>query len=189
VVAITGASGALLAQRLIEALQRRERPPVVVYSPAGATVWQAEVGTPLKTWLSHTGCRTFSYNDIAAPIASGTFPTGGMAIVPCSMNTVAAVAHGLSSNLVERAADVTLKEARPFVVVPREVPLSTLHLENLHKLAQLGVRVIPPFPHFYAKPVTVDEVIDHIVGRVLVALGVDAALPVEQQYRPEQREG
>jgi 4-hydroxy-3-polyprenylbenzoate decarboxylase len=187
VVGITGASGATLAQRVIQRLLDRGREPLVVASAAGATVWQQELGSPLKTWLASAGARSYVIADIAAPIASGTFPTAGMAIVPCSMNTLAAVAHGLAGNLLQRAADVTLKEARPLVAVPRETPLSVLHLENLLKLARLGARIVPPMPHFYAKPVTVDEVVEHIAGRVLVALGVDEALPADQQYRPEQR--
>ncbi|MEK7214901.1 MAG: UbiX family flavin prenyltransferase, partial [Chloroflexota bacterium] len=93
-----------------------------------------------------------------------------------------AIAHGLSSNLLERAADVTIKESRPLVVVPRETPLSVIHLRNLLTLAKLGVKVVPPMPHFYARPERVDEVIEHVVGRILVALGVDAALPPELQY-------
>ncbi|MSQ09714.1 MAG: UbiX family flavin prenyltransferase [Dehalococcoidia bacterium] len=182
VVGISGASGAALAQRLLELLRERGRDAVVVSTAAGAVVWQQEQGCPLKGWLAENGWLSYAIADIAAPIASGTFPTAGMVIVPCSMNTAAAVAHGLSGNLLERAADVTLKEARTLVVVPREAPLSQLHLENLLKLAQLGVRVIPPMPHFYAHPTTVAEVVDHIAGRVLVALGVDGALPPDQQY-------
>lgn len=188
IVGITGASGAVLALRTVEALQARQREALVVCSAAGAVVWQAEVGSTVKAWLAAHHVRSFGINDIAAPIASGTFPTGGMAIVPCSMNTAAGVAHGIAGNLLGRAADVTLKEGRPLVVVPREVPFGTLHLENLLKLSQLGARIIPPLPHFYAKPTTVDEVVDHIVGRILVALGVDDALPSEQQYNPEVRQ-
>jgi len=187
VVGISGASGAAVAQRVLELLRADGRTAVVVSTAAGALVWQQELGFPLKAWLSEQGWPSHPIADVAAPIASGTFPTAGMVIVPCSMNTVAAVAHGLSGNLLERAADVTLKEGRRLVVVPREVPLSQIHLENLLKLAQVGVRVVPPMPHFYAHPTTVAEVVDHIAGRVLVALGVASALPEEQQYHPEMR--
>lgn len=184
VVGVTGASGAVLAQRCIQALLDRGREVVVVCTSAGAVVWQQELGAPFKHWMQKTGCKSFSINDVAAPIASGTFPTGGMAVVPCSMNTLAAIAHGLSGNLLERAADVTLKERRRLVVVPRETPLSPVHLRNLLAVAELGVTVLPPMPHFYARPERVDQVVDHIVGRVLVAVGVDASLPPEQQYSP-----
>lgn len=185
VIGITGASGAVLAQRCVEALAARQREAIVVCTAAGALVWQHELGVPFKKWAETAPCRTNNIHDIAASIASGTYPTGGMAIVPCSMNALAAVAHGLSSNLLERAADVTIKESRPLVVVPRETPLSAIHLRNLLTLAELGVKVVPPMPHFYARPDRVDEVVDHIVGRVLVALGVDEALPESLQYRDE----
>lgn len=182
VVGITGASGAVLARRLVEALAAREREGIVVCTQAGAVVWQQELGMPFKEWLRDAPCRSFSVNDVAAPIASGTFPTAGMAVVPCSMNTLAAIAHGLSSNLLERAADVTLKEARPLVLVPRESPLSAIHLANLLTLAKLGVKIVPPMPPFYARPERVEEVVEHVVARILVALGVDAMLPPSQQY-------
>lgn len=182
VVGISGASGAALARRCVEQLAARGREALVVCTPAGALVWQHELGEPFKRWVGTAPCRHFPINDIAAPIASGTYPTGGMVVVPCSMDTLAAIAHGLSSNLLERAADVTIKESRPLVVVPRETPLSVIHLRNLLTLAKLGVKVVPPMPHFYARPERVDEVIEHVVGRILVALGVDAALPLELQY-------
>lgn len=187
VVGLSGASGAAVARRVLDLLRAAGREAVVVSTAAGALVWQQELGFPLRPWLAEQAWPSYPIADVAAPIASGTFPTAGMVVVPCSMNTVAALSHGLSGNLLERAADVTLKEARPLVVVPREVPLSQLHLENLLKLARLGVRVVPPMPHFYAHPTTVAEVVDHIAGRVLVALGVTPALPEEQQYRPELR--
>jgi 4-hydroxy-3-polyprenylbenzoate decarboxylase len=182
VVGITGASGAVLAKRCVEALAARGREVVVVCTPAGALVWQHELGEPFKRWVASAPCRHYAATDIAAPIASGTFPTAGMVVVPCSMDTLAAMAHGLSGNLLERAADVTLKEARPLVVVPRELPLSVIHLRNLLTLAELGVQVLPPMPHFYARPERVDEVVEHVVGRILVALKVDAALPEALQY-------
>ena len=182
VVGVTGASGAVLAQRCVQALLERGREPVVICSAAGAVVWQQELGCSFKAWLRETACRSYAITDVAAPIASGTYPTGGMVIVPCSMNTLAAIAHGLSGNLLERAADVTVKERRRLVLVPRETPLSPVHLRNLLTVAELGVTVLPPMPHFYARPERVDEVVDHIVNRALVAVGVDAALPPEQQY-------
>jgi 4-hydroxy-3-polyprenylbenzoate decarboxylase len=182
IVGVTGASGSILAQHCVQALVERGRQPILVCTQAGALVWQQELGEPYKHWLRDTACQSYSINDIAAPIASGTFPTGGMVIVPCSMNTLAAIAHGLSANLLERAADVTLKERRRLVLVPRETPLSPIHLRNMLGLAELGVTILPPMPHFYARPERIDEVVDHIVSRVLVAVGVDEAMPPEQQY-------
>ncbi|MBI2885837.1 MAG: UbiX family flavin prenyltransferase [Chloroflexi bacterium] len=182
IVGITGASGAVLAQRCVEALAARGRAALVVCTQAGAVVWQQELGQPFKEWARSAPCRVLPVSDIAAPIASGTYPTGGMIVAPCSMDALAAMAHGLSSNLLERAADVTLKEGRPLVLVPRETPVSVIHLTNLLTLAKLGVRIVLPVPHFYARPQRVDEVVEHIVGRMLVAVGVDEALPPAQQY-------
>lgn len=184
VVGITGASGAVLALRCIQALLDRGREVMAVCTAAGAVVWQQELDSTFKHWVQKTPCKTFSIGDIAAPIASGTFPTGGMVVVPCSMNTLAAIAHGLSGNLLERAVDVTLKERRRLVLVPRETPLSPIHLRNMLTVADLGVTVIPPVPHFYARPQRVDEVVDHIVSRVLVAVGVEETMPPDQQYAP-----
>ena len=138
VVGISGASGAVLARRCVEQLAARGREALVVCTAAGALVWQHELGAPFKRWVETVPCRHFPINDIAAPIASGTYPTGGMVVVPCSMDTLAAMAHGLSSNLLERAADVMLKERRPLVLVPREAPLSLIHLENMTRLTQIG---------------------------------------------------
>ena len=182
VVGVSGASGAILAQQCVRELAARGREVILVCTQAGAVVWQQELGVPFKKWLQSAPCRSYSINDIGAPIASGTYPTGGMIVVPCSMDTLAAIAHGFAANLLERAADVTLKEARPLVLVPRETPLSVIHLTNLLTLAKVGVKIVPPMPHFYARPERVQEVVDHIVGRVLVALGVDEALPQEQRY-------
>lgn len=185
VVGITGASGAILAQRCIEELATRGREAIVVCTAAGAMVWQQELGTSLKQWLQGHSARSFPINHVGAPIASGTYPTGGMVIIPCSMNSLAAVAHGLSSNLLERAADVTIKEGRPLVIVPRETPLSVIHLRNMLTVAELGVRVVPPMPPFYAQPQRIEEIVDHTVARALVALGIDDRLPLQYQYGAE----
>ena len=110
-----------------------------------------------------------------APPSSGTALTGGVILCPCSMGTLARVAAGFSSNLVERAADVALKEGRPLVVVPRETPLSALHLLNLLKLARLGAAILPAMPGFYHRPQTIDDLVDHVVGKILDRLGVEHA--------------
>ena len=118
-----------------------------------------------------------------ASIASGTYPTAGMVVVPCSMNSVASMANGLSGNLLLRAADVCLKEGRKLVLVPRETPLHSIHLENMLTLSRMGAVVLPPETAFYLKPRSVDDIVDFVVGRVLVALGVDEGLPERMQYR------
>jgi 4-hydroxy-3-polyprenylbenzoate decarboxylase len=107
-----------------------------------------------------------------------------MVVVPCSMNSLAAVAHGIADNLLLRTADVCLKERRPLVIVPRETPLHSGHLENMLKVSQLGAVVLPPEPPFYLRPKTIDDVVQYIVNRVVVALGVEDALPDADQYHP-----
>ena len=154
-------------------------------------VWQEEIdesfGDALERWADSGDFTYFAPGDLKAPIASGTFPTSGMAIVPCSMATVAAVAHGMSDNLIRRAADVCLKERRPLVMVPRETPLNAIHLENMASLARLGVTIMPPEPPFYLKPESISDVVDFVVQRTLAALGVTVALPDSMRYEgPKQ---
>ena len=188
VVGITGASGSLLARAAIDGLLEMGVPVVASASSAARMVWREEMdesfGAALERWTDSGGFTHYASGDLAAPIASGTFPVRGMAIVPCSMATAAAVAHGFADNLIRRAADVTLKERRPLVMVPRESPLSALHLENLAAAARLGVTVIPPEPAFYLEQETMGDVAAFVTQRVLLALGVIDALPEEMQYRP-----
>ena len=188
VVGITGASGSLLARAAIDVLLDMGVPVIASASSAARMVWREEMdesfGAALERWTDSGGFTHYASGDLAAPIASGTFPVRGMAIVPCSMATAAAVAHGFADNLIRRAADVTLKERRPLVMVPRESPLSALHLENLAAAARLGVTVIPPEPAFYLEQETMGDVAAFVTQRVLLALGVIDALPEEMQYRP-----
>ena len=188
VVGITGASGSLLARAVIDVLLDMGVPVIASASSAARMVWREEMdesfGAALERWTDSGGFTHYASGDLAAPIASGTFPVRGMAIVPCSMATAAAVAHGFADNLIRRAADVTLKERRPLVMVPRESPLSALHLENLATAARLGAAVIPPEPAFYLEQETMGDVAAFVTQRVLLALGVIDALPEEMQYRP-----
>ena len=186
VIGITGASGAAVARATIDELLAMDVPVVATASPAGRMVWQEELdesfGAALERWAA---LGRFSYHaagDLRAPIASGTYRTLGMAVVPCSMTTLAALAHGLADNLVRRAADVCLKERRPLVLVPRETPLHAIHLENMASLARLGVTVLPPHPAFYLRQDTIDDVIDFVVQRTLLALGVVDELPERHTY-------
>lgn len=116
------------------------------------------------------------FHDFTAPIASGSYPTEGMIIIPCSMGTLGAIASGLSQNLIHRAADCTMKEGRKLILVPRETPLSAIHLENMLKLARLGVRFVPAMPAFYGAQQKVEDLIDFMVGKVLDQLGISHAL-------------
>ena len=187
IVGISGASGAVLAQRTVDALLYRQAPTIVVCSNAGRLVWQDEMdasfNTALSEWQEHPHFTFYPINDLRAPIASGTFPTSGMVVVPCSMNSVASMAHGLAGNLLLRAADVCLKEKRRLVLVPRETPLHSIHLRNMLTLAEMGAVVLPPEPAFYLKPQSIDDVVRFVVGRIMVALGLDDSLPDDLQYQ------
>ena len=186
IIGITGASGSVLARAAIDRLLAMGVPVIATASSAARMVWQEEMdesfGAALERWTDSEGFAYYAAADLRAPIASGTFPTLGMAIVPCSMATVAAIAHGLADNLVRRAADVCLKERRPLVLVPRETPLNAIHLENMASLARLGVTILPPEPPFYLAPKTIDDVVDFVVQRVLAAMGIIGQLPRDMRY-------
>ena len=190
IVGVSGASGVVMACRAIEILGELGVPMHVTYTQACRQVWPDEIGHPLNDdlagWKRRYGARVFNPDDFRAPMSSGSFLTSGMLVIPCSMRTVSAIAQGLSSNLLERAADVVLKEGRPLALVPREAPLSAIHLENMLKLARLGVRIIPPMPQFYLRPQTADEVVDRIVRRCLAVLGIEDALPPEMRWRGDE---
>jgi flavin prenyltransferase len=187
VVGISGASGAALARNTVDELLRREVPTIVVCSNGGRLVWQEELevsfNETLSEWHEHPRFTFYPIGDLRAPIASGTYPTSGMVVVPCSMNSVASIAHGLSGNLLLRAADVCLKEKRRLVLVPRETPLHSIHLENMLTLSRMGATILPPEPAFYLHPQRIDDIVKFVVGRILVALGVEEELPGDLQYQ------
>ncbi|MBI2863047.1 MAG: UbiX family flavin prenyltransferase [Chloroflexi bacterium] len=183
IVGVTGASGSVLAKRSVELLIDAGERPILVCTDAGAEVWKHEMGGAIDAWASSAGVMMVDIRDVGAPVASGTTETKGMVVVPCSMGTAAAIAHGLSVNLLQRAADVTIKEARPLVIVPRESPLSVIHLTNMLTLARAGVRIVLPVPAFYAEPKTVDDVVEHIASRALGALGIATGLENSYRYR------
>lgn len=173
IVAITGASGSCYAVRLLEVLIAAGVEPYVVVSPAGRQVMALELGSgDLKEHLGGAGWREEDVRDLASPLASGSFPTSGMVIIPCSTGTLGAVAHGISTNLIHRAAEVSLKERRPLIVVPRETPLSTITLQSMLTLAQAGAHVVPASPGFYHNPREISDLVDFMVARVLDLLKV-----------------
>jgi flavin prenyltransferase len=190
VLALTGASGAPYGVRLLEVLARAGRTVHLVISPAAVHVLAQEMdrrvalddfqlgdllGTSAQTTM--TGQVVYhDYRDFGAGIASGSFLTAGMVVCPCSMGTVAAIAHGLSQNLIHRAADVHLKERRKLVLVPRETPLHLVHLRNLTSCVEAGAVVLPAMPAFYTRPKGLDDVLNFIVGRVCDQLGVEHQL-------------
>ena len=168
IVAITGASGSCYAVRLLEVLIASELEPYVVVSPAGRQVMAVELGSgDLKDHVGSAGWREEDVRDLASPLASGSFQTSGMVIIPCSTGTLGSVANGISSNLIHRTAEVCLKERRPLIVVPRETPLSQITLQNMLTLAQAGVHVVPASPGFYHNPQKISDLVDFMVGRVL----------------------
>ena len=182
VLAITGASGAVYGVRLLEVLARNRVPVWLVTSSHGLRLLRDECGIEtLDALRAATGddwssIRVFPDGDRGALPASGSQRTGGMVVCPCSMGTVAAIAAGTSRSLVERAADVTLKERRKLVLVPRETPLSLVHLRNLVTVTEAGAVVIPAAPGFYHRPTRIEELVDFIVQRVLDHLAIEISL-------------
>ncbi|MAG37078.1 MAG: hypothetical protein CL878_12650 [Dehalococcoidia bacterium] len=185
---MTGGSGALIAREMITLLLELDYPVIAAATTAGRRVWVEELGTDLSRdvhrWEEQGGLEWHSINDVGAPIASGSVETQGMVVVPASMGTIARIAAGIEDNLILRAAGVTIKEWRPLILVPRESPLSAVHLENLLKLAQLGARILPPMPAFYLQPVTVADVVKQLVPRLLLALGITEARSHLVPYAP-----
>jgi flavin prenyltransferase len=192
---ITGASGHAYAEALLRALVAAGHEVDVCVTEAGAKVMRHELGVDagprgerleraLPDWLgapTARSVRAFASDAIDAPPSSGTALHGGAVLCPCSMGTLARVAAGFSSNLVERAADVAMKEGRRLVLVPRETPLSTLHLENLLRLSRLGAVVLPAMPGFYHRPEKVGDLVDHVVGKILDRLGVEHSVGARWQ--------
>jgi len=166
VVGITGATGTVLGVRLLQALRGTGVETHLVVSRWGARTLLHETPYSLDD-VRRLATRSYPENDQGAAVSSGSFLTEGMVIVPCSVRTLAAVAHGHCENLVERAADVVLKERRRLVLAVRETPLSDVHLENMLKLSRMGAVIAPPLPAFYTRPKTLDDVLDHTVARLL----------------------
>ena len=184
VVAITGASGAPYAVRLLEALVERKRRVSLIVSDHGVRLLDTEAGIASVDALRDriggaqwdSVVRAYDDRDRGAAPASGSALTAGMVVCPCSMGTMSAIAMGASRSLVERAADVTLKERRPLVLVPRETPYSAIHLENMLTVTRAGAVVMPASPGFYHRPRSIDDLVNFVVARVLDHLGVDHAV-------------
>ncbi len=171
IVGITGASGSIFGVRLLQMLRGTDIETHLVMSRWGARTLVHETGyTPEQVQALAT--ESHPLTDQGAPISSGSFVTMGMVIVPCSVRTLAAIAHGLGDHLVHRAADVVLKERRKLVLAVREAPLNEIHLENMLKLARMGVVIAPPVPAFYARPETVDEIVNFTAARLLDQFGI-----------------
>lgn len=175
VVAITGASGVIYAWRLLEELAKRKVETHLVISRNAERVIRQELDLSRKR-IEKLASHIHDVDDLNSPLSSGSFKANGMVVIPCSMKTLAGIACGYSENLILRAADVVLKEGRRLVLVPRETPLNTIHLENMLKLARQGVVMVPAMPAFYHKPENVDSLVNYVVGKVLDVLGFDNSL-------------
>ncbi|MEL6158465.1 MAG: flavin prenyltransferase UbiX [Cyanobacteria bacterium J06554_11] len=187
ILGISGASGMIYAVRALKHLLSANYTVELVASRASQQVWQQEHGTPMPTnlqrqvawWREQAGVpeggslRCHAWGNVGASIASGSYRTLGMVVMPCSMSTVGKLAAGLSSDLLERAADVQIKEGRSLILVPRETPLSLIHLRNLTTLAEAGVRIVPAIPAWYHQPQTIDDLVDFVVARALDQLRID----------------
>ena len=179
IVAITGASGSIYGIRLIEGLLKSKHKVYLVISKQAFSIIKIETGInwtgntaseiekKIQKYFSSKNIKYYSENNLSAPFSSGSFITDGMFVVPCSMKTLSGIANGYANNLIERAADVMLKESRRLILSPREMPFSAVHLENMLKLARLGVKIIPPVPAFYHKPKNIKDIIDFVVGKIL----------------------
>ena len=196
VLGVSGASGIIYAVRSLKFLLNNHYNVDLVASKAAMMVWQSENNIAMPSNLrsqeqfwrdcseTHDGkltCHQFA--DVGATIASGSFRTLGMLVIPCSMATVAKIAHGLSSDLLELAADVHLKEGRRLVIVPRETPLSLIHLRNLTALAEAGARIVPAIPAWYHNPQSINDLVDFVIARALDQLDIDADLIQRWQGR------
>jgi 4-hydroxy-3-polyprenylbenzoate decarboxylase len=188
-IAITGASGAPYGMRVLETLIKGGHSIYLTITGDGLAILNDETGLMLKgsetdiqfALEKHLGAkegqlRYFDEDNMYAPIASGSAKVDGMVVIPCSMKALSSIANGFASNLIERAADVTIKEKRKLIIVPRETPLSTIHLRNLLALSETGCHIIPAMPAFYHHPKKLQDIIDFIAGRVLDALGVENEL-------------
>lgn len=197
IIGVSGASGLIYAVRALKYLLSADYAIELVASKAVYMVWQAELGIRMppepvqqeQFWRNQAGVEfggkltCHPWGDVGANIASGSFRTFGMLVIPCSMSTVGKLAAGLSSDLLERAADVQLKEGRKLVIVPRETPFSLIHLRNLTTLAEAGARIVPAIPAWYNQPQTIEDLVDFVVARALDQFEIDC-VPVERWKEP-----
>lgn len=174
VVAITGSTGAIFGVRVLEALQQANVETHLVLSDWAKKTIEHET-THTVGEVEALASSVYDFDNQGAKISSGSFRTAGMLVTPCSMKTLAAIAHGLADNLVHRAADVAIKEGRKLVLMVREMPLSPIHLENMLKLARLGVVILPPVPSFYNHPENIDDIVNHVVARALDHFDIEAS--------------
>jgi 4-hydroxy-3-polyprenylbenzoate decarboxylase len=186
IIAITGASGVIYSKRLLEILRNKKVDVHLVISQAAEKIIAHELSIT-KESLEKLANHIYEVNDWSSPIVSGSFKTDGMVIAPCSMKTLAGIANGFAENVILRAADVTLKEKRKLLLVPRETPLNTIHLRNMLELANQGAVIVPAMPAYYHKPKSVEALADFVVGRILDVLGIEHNL--YQRWQDIQKTG
>ena len=175
IVGISGASGAIYALSFLKALKEKGVETHLIISKPAELIIKTELGLKKEDFFAYAS-KHYDVDDLAAPIASGSQKFDAMVIIPCSMASIAAISQGYCSNLMLRVADISIKERRKLILVPRETPLSPIHLKNMLKLAELGVHLIPACPGFYHKPQKIEHLVDFIVGRILDVLGIEHQL-------------
>jgi len=175
IVAITGCSGVVYGVRLLEVCRQLGIEIDLIVSRAAEEIIKFELEKDADD-IRKLATRSYSPDDLAAPLASGSVRTDGMVIMPCSMKTLGAIASGVAADLIARAADVALKQGRPLVLVPRETPLNLIHLENMARLNRAGTTILPAMPAYYHKPKAISDLVDFMVGKVLDALNIEHAL-------------
>lgn len=175
IIAVTGASGVIYGKRLLEELHSKKIETHLVISQAAKKIIKHELETSEKT-LENLADHVYEIDDWGSPLVSGSFKANGMVIVPCSMKTLAGIANGFAENVILRTADVTLKEKRKLILVPRETPLNTIHIRNMLDLAKQNAIIIPAMPAYYHKPKNINDLVDFIVGRILDVLGIEHKL-------------
>ncbi len=186
VVAVTGASGVIYAKRLLEVLKEKAVTTDLIVSSTAAQIIKQELNMSTDAF-SFLASRQHEPNDFSSPLASGSCRVDATVVVPCSMKTLAAAANGYAENLITRAIDVAIKEKRKLILVPRETPMSNIHLENLSRLSRLGVFIIPACPAFYHHPESIEDLVDFIIARILDALCIEHNFfdKVQWTYNPE----
>src|SRR5215471_10537042 len=172
IVAITGSSGVIYGIKMLECLKDLKIKTHLVLSEWGQKNIELETEKSVE-YVKGLATACYDIKNMAAPISSGSFKTDGMSIVPCSMKTLSSIANGYDDNLISRAASVCIKESRKLVIVPRETPLSRIHLQNMSKLADIGVIVLPAMPGFYHRPKSIDDLVTHIAGKILDQFDID----------------
>jgi 4-hydroxy-3-polyprenylbenzoate decarboxylase len=175
IVGLSGASGAIYGIRALEALKEARMETHLVVTPTAAQTIALETGRTVRD-IELLASKTYRIDDMTSRIASGSFRSDGMVVIPCSMKTLGGISSGYANNLLLRAADVTMKERRPLILVVRETPLSVIHLENMLSAARAGAVVLPAMPAFYGMPKTIDDLVDHVVGKVFDALRLEHRL-------------